>query len=72
MSIRPRTKRETAMRDLFWLVVHFDKILFVGDTITRITLRTNIDKSECDTICPWLKTHGIEFLALALENQNIE
>lgn len=32
----------------------------------------NIDKSECDTICPWLKTHGIEFLALALENQNIE
>ena len=72
MSVRPQTKRKSTLLDLFRRVVDFDKIPYLNDTITRVTLRTNVDTSECNAMRPWLKTHGVEFLGLALENQHIE
>jgi len=70
MDLRPRSKRVAAFRELFELVIDFETISLLDDTITRITLRTN--SGADNSVCPWLKVHGAEFLGMSLESQNLE
>ena len=72
MSVHPRTKRQAALYTLFQFVVDFEKIPYLDNTITRITIQTVIGKREDENMYPWLNTRGIEFLGLALGRHNIE